>query len=243
MFRQIGVMILLILCCSGISAQTTQEWRDSVAYLSRLIDENPKNLELRMRKAEANIALEQWNYALDEYSNILDLHPKHIGALYFRGYVNNHLKRYNFARQDYEQVLDFEPGHKGALMGLILVNVADNRVTRAFDLANLLIELYADDAKCYSLRAQVEEAMGLIDPAISDISTAIDMEEERMSAYQRLSINDDMVQYIVMRIALTNKKMASIKKKSDDYCRDAILADKKLLLSRGLPGKWVKSIK
>lgn len=234
---------MLFVCCLGsANAQTAKEWRDSVSYLSQLIEKNPKNLELRMRKAEGNIMLEQWQYALDEYCNILDVYPTHIGALYFRAYVNSHLKRYAFARSDYEKVLNYEPGHEGALTGLVLVNIEDARLSKAYDDANLLVELYPDKSKSFAIRSQVEEAMKLFDLAIADISMAIEKEGEMLSANTRLSYQDEYVQYVISRIALNKKKMATFKKKSDDVCRDAIYADKKLLLSRGLPSRWVKSL-
>lgn len=103
--RILIIVITLFLSTVHASAQTAQEWRDSLSYLSQLIECNPKSLELRMRKAEANIALEQWQYAMDEYSNILDLYPTHLGAFYFRAFTNVKLRRYAFARLDYEQVL------------------------------------------------------------------------------------------------------------------------------------------
>ena len=86
--------------CLSVNAQTQQQWKDSISVLSKKIELNPKSLELRMRKAECNIALEQWQYALDEYSNILDLHPTHIGALYFRAFVN-HVDLSDFHHKSY----------------------------------------------------------------------------------------------------------------------------------------------
>ena len=117
--RILIIVITLFLSTVHASAQTAQEWRDSLSYLSQLIERNPKSLELRMRKAEANIALEQWQYAMDEYSNILDLYPTHLGAFYFRAFTNVKLRRYAFARLDYEQVLKYAPEHEGALTGLV----------------------------------------------------------------------------------------------------------------------------
>ena len=55
--RILIIVITLFLSTVHASAQTAQEWRDSLSYLSQLIERNPKSLELRMRKAEANIAL------------------------------------------------------------------------------------------------------------------------------------------------------------------------------------------
>ena len=241
--RKIFVFFAFVISLS-VGAQTQQQWKDSISVLSKKIELNPKSLELRMRKAECNIALEQWQYALDEYSNILDLHPTHIGALYFRAFVNHKLRRYSFARADYEQVLRFEPDHKNALMGLILNNIEEKRLPDAYDHANHLVELYKDDAASYATRAQVEEAMERYSLAIDDISSAIDITAKSLTPNQHLSYGDEYTQYVLQRIALYRKQMAQIKKtKSDDGILDKIEADEALLISRGIPSKAVKGKK
>ena len=227
--------------CLSVNAQTQQQWKDSISVLTKKIELNPKSLELRMRKAECNIALEQWQYALDEYSNILDLHPTHIGALYFRAFVNQKLHRYSFARADYEQVLKYEPDHKSALTGLILTKIEEQRLQEAYDQANHLVELYKDDAASYAVRAQVEEAMGKLSLAIDDISSAIDITAKNLTPNQRLSYADEYTQYVLQRIALYRKQMEQIKKKkSDDGILDKIEADQAMLVSRGIPSRALK---
>ena len=227
--------------CLSVNAQTQQQWKDSISVLTKKIELNPKSLELRMRKAECNIALEQWQYALDEYSNILDLHPTHIGALYFRAFVNQKLHRYSFARADYEQVLKYEPDHKSALTGLILTKIEEQRLQEAYDQANHLVELYKDDAASYAVRAQVEEAMGKLSLAIDDISSAIDITAKNLTPNQHLSYADEYTQYVLQRIALYRKQMEQIKKKkSDDGILDKIEADQAMLVSRGIPSRALK---
>lgn len=198
--------ITLLFCSMCVCAQTTKEWRDSVSTLSRLIDQRPRDLELRMRKAECNIVLEQWKYALDEYSTILEYHPGHIGALYFRGYVNRKLRRYGFARLDYEAVLRFEPGHKGALTGLILTNVEDNHLQEAFDDANRLVELYPNDSEVLITRANVEEAREMYDLALDDIDKAIDIERRNNEEQQKhITLDDNISFYAMQKLSLQKK--------------------------------------
>ena len=242
--KKIFFYILLIFSLSA-QAQTQQQWKDSISVLSKKIEQNPKSLEYRMRKAECNIALEQWQYALDEYSNILDLHPTHIGALYFRAFVNHKMRRYSFARADYEQVLKYEPDHKGALTGLILNNIDEKRLPEAYDHANHLVELYKDDAASYATRAQVEEAMEKLSLAIDDISSAIDITAAKLAPNQRLSYGDDYTQYVFQRIALYRKEMAGLNKKanSDDGILDKIEADEAMLIKLGIPSRAVKGKK
>ena len=239
-----GLGGLLLAFSLSANAQTQQQWRDSISVLTKKIEQEPRSLELRMRKAECNIALEQWQYALDEYSNILDLYPTHIGALYFRAFVNQKLRRYSFARVDYEQVLKYEPDHKNALIGLILNYIEEQKLTKAYDHANHLVELYKDDAECYAVRAQVEEAMEGFALAIDDISSAIDIAAAKLTPNQRLSYGDDYTQYVLQRIDLYRKQMEKIKSsKSDDGILDKIEADKAMLVSRGIPSRAVNGKK
>ena len=62
-------------------AQTPQQWRDSVTTLIEQIRLNPQNIDLRLKKAEANINLQQWDYAISEYGDVLRLDARNLAAL------------------------------------------------------------------------------------------------------------------------------------------------------------------
>ncbi|MBR1389440.1 MAG: hypothetical protein IJ569_07455, partial [Prevotella sp.] len=57
------LIIALLFSASCLSAQTRQQWRDSLEVLNAKIGKDPNNLNLHLLKAEANINLEQWDYA------------------------------------------------------------------------------------------------------------------------------------------------------------------------------------
>lgn len=205
--RQTFILIALLVGALSLHAQTAKEWRDSVSVLSKMIDAKPLDMELRMRKAEANINLEQWTYAMDEYNNILDRNPHHIGALYFRGYVNSKLQRWAFARADYEEVLKLEPMHKGSLTGLAYAYLYDNQQVEAFDVANRMVDAHPDDPTVYITRADIEKERGMRDFAIEDINKAIEIETERFKQQNRpLNLGDDLSQYISAKLHILDKK-------------------------------------
>lgn len=188
------------------SAQSMQEWKDSLSVLSQKIELNPQSIDLRMRKAEANIMLEQWQYALDEYTIILNSSPGHIGALYFRGFVNAKLRRYGLARQDYEKVLMFEPDHCGALSGMVLASLQDGLLQRAFDDANRLVEMHEKEASVYAIRSQVEDAMGMHEFALTDIEQAMDLESGKVRLENRkITPDDDLVIYASQALDLMHR--------------------------------------
>ncbi len=213
---------MLLFAALPASAQTkrskssTDVLKDSVSVLSQKIELNPNSMELRMRKAEINILLEQWTYAMDEYNAILNQRPEHVGALYFRGFVNTKLRRYAFARKDYEKVLMIEPGHKGALTGLILANIEDGRSQDALDLSNTLVEQHPDDAMSYSIRAQAEEVKGMYDWAIDDYDKAIALSSEIVKKEGRIANADDNLVLFVCQKAVLLKKQ----NKKKDFRRD-----------------------
>ena len=64
-------------------AQDNQRWRDSLTVLNRLIATQPWSSDLHLRKAAANLELQQWQYAIDEYALILQREPHKLLRLYY----------------------------------------------------------------------------------------------------------------------------------------------------------------
>ena len=99
-------------------AQTPQQWRDSVSVLMEQVRLHPSDIDLRLRKAEANINLEQWDYAIAEYGDVLRLDPKNLAALYFRAYCHSRQQHYDLAKVDYETFIQLDPSFLEAHLGL-----------------------------------------------------------------------------------------------------------------------------
>ncbi len=196
------ILFTLLLLALSAKAQSQQEWRDSLSTLTTLIERHPRNVPLRLHKAAANIELGQWQYALDEYTTVLSLDPGNLTALYYRGFVNQHLGRYAFARQDYEQVLKAEPLNSHALMGLILTDLADHRLTQAFDRANHLVAQIPDDAEALAVRAEVEVQLEMIDAAVMDIEKAIKIEDVKAQRKYPASMDDNITSYQLTAFSL-----------------------------------------
>lgn len=228
--KNISVVVTLLLLATGIHAQTQQEWRDSVSVLSALIERNPRDVTLRLRKAAVNIELGQWNYALDEYSNVLTIEPQNLTALYYRAFANYHLGRYSFARQDYENVIIQEPMNRHALMGLILTNLADKHITQAFDGANRLVDMAPESAEVWAVRAEVEAQLDMTDAAVTDIETAIKIEDTYVKQKYPTTMDDDITSYQLLAFTLYMKQGKKNKaRQSLDY-----------LIKNGLPKVYLK---
>ena len=172
MHRQLLFFISLLLV-SGLSAQTRQEWRDSLEVLTAKIGKDHNNLNLHLLKAETNINLEQWDYALAEYGKILHADEKNLAALYFRAYVHMQQKHYDLARVDYESFLLLEPEHFEARLGLAHVLQKLGRKTETTDELNRLIQMFPDSADAYAARAAYETELKQYDIALYDWDEAI----------------------------------------------------------------------
>ena len=166
-------MIAAMFVALGAAAQTPKQWRDSVSVLIEQINLNPNNLELRLKKAEANINLQQYEYARDEYSAVLKKDEKNLAALYFRAFCQTQLRQYSFARADYEAFLAIQPEHLEARLGLAHVLQLLGRKTDAADELNRAVQMFPDSTDAYAARATFETQQEQYDAALCDWDEAL----------------------------------------------------------------------
>ena len=166
-------MIAAMFVALGAAAQTPKQWRDSVSVLIEQINLYPQNLELRLKKAEANINLQQWEYARDEYSAVLKKDEKNLAALYFRAFCQTQLRQYSFARADYEAFLAIQPEHLEARLGLAHVLQLLGRKTDAADELNRAVQMFPDSTDAYAARAAFETQQQQYDTALYDWDEAL----------------------------------------------------------------------
>lgn len=167
------ILMGLLLWVSAAGAQTPQQWRDSVSTLNEAIRQNPRNTDLRLKKAAANIHLQQWEYAIEEYGNVLRIDNTSLAALYFRAYCYEHLRRYDLAKNDYDAFLAIEPLHFEAHLGLAQVLRKMGRKADTFDELNRIVQMFPDSADAYAARAGYETEQELYDVALYDWDEAI----------------------------------------------------------------------
>lgn len=166
-------MIAAMFVAMGATAQTPKQWRDSVSVLIEQINLYPQNLELRLKKAEANINLQQWEYARDEYTAVLKKDEKNLAALYFRAFCQTQLRQYSFARADYETFLAIQPEHLEARLGLAHVLQLMGRKTDAVDELNRAVQMFPDSTDAYAARAAFETQQQQYDAALYDWDEAL----------------------------------------------------------------------
>lgn len=179
--RQLGghkVMSLLFLLTSlpfslTSFSQTPKHWRDSVSVLIEQINLHPNSIDLRLKKAEANINLSQYDYAAEEYSKVLKLDEHNLAALYFRAFCYTQLRQYGMARADYDAFLAIQPEHLEAHLGLAHVLQLQNRRADAVDELNRCVQMFPDSADAYAARAAYETQLEQYDAAIYDWDEAL----------------------------------------------------------------------
>lgn len=164
---------LFILHFQPAAAQSRSEWRDSLETLTRALRADPANIDLRLRKAEADIQLERWDYALAEYGRILRADEKNLAALFFRAYVHERQQHYDQARVDYEAFLTIQPLHLEARLGLAHVLQKMGRRTDAMDVLNQTVQMFPDSADAYAARAAFETKYLQYELALYDWNEAV----------------------------------------------------------------------
>ena len=153
--------MVLVLLAESASGQTPKEWRDSISVLIQQLDQHPNSIDLRLKKAEANINLSQYDYAIDEYSKVLKLDDKNLAA------------HYDMARADYEAFLAIQPEHLEAHLGLAHVLQLLGRKADATDELNRCVLLFPDSADAYAARAAHETQLQQYDAALYDWDEAL----------------------------------------------------------------------
>ena len=170
---RVYLLLFVLLFVSSASAQTRQEWRDSLETLSSSLKKDPNNIDLRLRKAEADIQLEQWDYALAEYGRILRDDGNNLAALYFRAYVHERQKHYDLAKVDYESFLAIEPVHLEARLGLAHVLQKMGRRQDTTDELTRIVQMFPDSADAYAARAAYETELQQYEVALFDWGEAV----------------------------------------------------------------------
>ena len=171
MRKSVFVIAFFGAVCAG--AQTPKQWRDSVSVLIEQIDKQPSNIDLRLKKAEANINLSQYDYAADEYSKVLMLDDRNLAALYFRAFCHTQLRHYDMAKADYEAFLAIQPENLEAHLGLAHVLQLMNRRADAVDELNRCVQMFPDSADAYAARAAYETGQQQYDAALFDWDEAL----------------------------------------------------------------------
>ena len=168
-----SVLIIVLFWTVCASAQTPKQWRDSVSVLISQLDKQPNNIDLRLKKAEANINLSQYDYAAEEYTRVLKLDERNLAALYFRAYCYTQLRQYSMARADYDAFLAIQPEHLEAHLGLARVLQLLNRRADAVDELNRCVQMFPDSADAYAARAAYETQLKQYDAALYDWDEAL----------------------------------------------------------------------
>lgn len=173
-------MSLLLAAVCAQAQITPQQWRDSVSTLIGAINKDPKNVNLRLLKAEGNINLRQWDYAVQEYGYVLRLDPQNLAALYFRAYCHTQQHHYDLAKVDYETFLTIQPEHLEAHLGLAHTLQKLGRKTDTFDELNRIVLLFPDSADAYAARAAYEAEQQQYDAAVYDWDEALRRQPENV---------------------------------------------------------------
>ena len=128
------------------------------------------------RLSMAGVAMDSgnWDRASDIYKEILSVDQHNLTALFFLAYAEHRTGRYAFARQRYQQILELAPLHYQTRLCLTLLCEEQNRLTEAYDNANIFVGMFPDSIEVYTTRAHIEIVLDMFSPAEADLSKAIE---------------------------------------------------------------------
>jgi tetratricopeptide (TPR) repeat protein len=191
----------------------SEQWRDSLPILNRLIAEQPRNAELLTLRSHAYSHLDQKIEALRDGEQAVLLAPKSAEAYVRRGEAKSSDNRYPEAIADYDKAIALDKneaeawGNKGSALSAIDQN------QKALEALNRAITLQNGRYEFWAVRGQVNSSLNNFSAAISDFNEAIRLRpEETALLVARASAYANARQY---EPALTDANQA-LKLKPDD---------------------------
>ena len=138
--------LLFVATQSQLTLQAQENWRDSLTAINKQIAQSQWSTELHLRKANANLQLQQWQYAIDEYGLVLRHEERNPAALFYRAYAYTHMRRFDLARNDLNDLLAIVPRHFEGRLSLAVVLQQLGRKQEALDELNQTIQQHPDSA-------------------------------------------------------------------------------------------------
>ena len=154
--------------CQQLKANSQENWRDTLAAINKQIAQSQWSTDLHLRKANANLQLQQWQYAIDEYGLVLRHEERNPAALFYRAYAYTHMRRFDLARNDLNDLLTIVPRHFEGRLSLAVVLQQLGRKQEALDELNQTIQQHPDSAVAYAARANLERQMKQDEAALYD---------------------------------------------------------------------------
>ena len=161
-------LILMLLVASVAYSQTRQQWRDSLEALSAQLQRTPADIDLRLRKAEANIN----PGSLDLGGGVGDV--REVQGVLEEGDQQDHQRDDGRLALESDEETPQKLRHAGRLfLGLAHALQKMGRRTDTMDQLNTLVEQFPDSAAAYAARAAYETELKLYDVALYDWDEAI----------------------------------------------------------------------
>ena len=161
----------------------SEQWRDSLPILNRLIADQPRNAELLTLRSHAYSHLDQKIEALRDGDQAVLLAPRSAEAYLRRGEAKSSDHRYPEAIADYDKAIDLDKneaeawGNKGAALAEIDQN------QKALEALNRAIALQNGRYEFWTVRGYVNSNLKNFTAAIGDFNEAIRLRPEEASLF------------------------------------------------------------
>lgn len=105
-----------------------------------------------------------------------------VALLLIRGDAFLGLRKFQEARETFNQALTVNIESPEAMLGLVMVDIAENKRTEALNSLDQLLTSYPDNVPALVLRAELNMQTGKSEPALADFNKAISLQENNARA-------------------------------------------------------------
>lgn len=148
---------------------------DALTSYGYSLNRYPNNVKVLLDRAELLLEMGRERGALIDCSTVLDIDSVNRNALLMRSYLYYKARRYQEAEVDYLRLLRKNETDSVASMGLAVLYQAWEKLPKAFEIWNRLIERSPQDGMLYLCRAEVERMMKSYELALMDVDKAISL--------------------------------------------------------------------
>lgn len=169
-----------------IETQTVDPEENNINVLTEAANDNPDDMEVRLKLAYIYQQQEKWDDAKGVYSGVLKVDPKNQGALYNMAIIAASNGDYDEAEQGFKNLIQIYPGHLLSMIALSKLYVEEKKPDLALEYINKAIKISPQYADLYIIKGQAYELKGDKTSAKSQYQTSLKYIPEHPDALKGL---------------------------------------------------------
>jgi tetratricopeptide (TPR) repeat protein len=192
-------------------ARASEDWPTVAGDASRLIEQFPTDVVLRLERGKALANQGNFTAARDDFDRAVVLSPS-ADAYYLRGCANHDLGQHDAAIYDFSKAIELDPAYADAYRRRAHAEYRRQRYLGAARDCGEYIRLRPDDGEGYYCRGIMLSRAGDQDAAIADYRRAIELTDSPATAgnaWYGIGLSHERAQRIDEAIAAYRKTVES----------------------------------